>query len=273
MYFSSYFWLLMFQAPHLAQALYLGISFSYLRQSNPEVKSRAIAYIGPLHATGLFEFGQFGQFGLRIPEESASPHSARRATIERLPSEIVMRAFRFARPICFTQKQIHGSKVVNNPRSKHVCCCSVKLNAADLSKKLHKWTVHMAHPADGVDESCTSLAFATSGVLKGTRINLKVGWHENDWPGTNNNTVLSVFLLFHHTSVNSSLFAKLNWCQHPKNQNCKAQACPQMDVTTRGRIPASHDMAQTCSVYNETPAKSAKQPCLHCERMQGKQKT
>ena len=132
---------------------------------------------GPLGhwATGPLEFGQFGQFGLRIPEESASPHFARRVTIERLPSGIAMRAFRFARQICFTQNQIHDSKVVNNPRSKHFCCCSVKLNAADLSKKFHKRTVHMAHPADGVDESCTSLVFATSGVLKGTRINLKVG--------------------------------------------------------------------------------------------------
>ena len=67
--------------------------------------------------------------------------------------------------------------IVNNPRSKQFCCCSIKLNTADLSKKFHKWTVHAAHAADGVDESCTSLAFATSGVLKGTRINLKVGWH------------------------------------------------------------------------------------------------
>ena len=170
MYFSSCF-LLLFQAPHLAQALYPRIS-SDLRQSNPwEVESGAIGPLGHW-ATGPLEFGQFG---LRIPEESASPHFARRVTIERLPSGIAMRAFRFARQICFTQNQIHDSKVVNNPRSKHFCCCSVKLNAADLSKKFHKRTVHMAHPADGVDESCTSLVFATSGVLKGTRINLKVG--------------------------------------------------------------------------------------------------
>ena len=160
------------------------------------------------------------------------------------------------------------SKVVDNPRSKHFCCCSVKLNAADLSKKLHKRTVHMVHPADGVYESCTSLAFATSGVLKGTRINLEVGIsvRTTSLPQQEHSTVFHGFSVYIRRQQ-SLCYSGANTKQ---KLNYEAQACPQMDVTMRGRIPASHDTAQTCSIYNETPAM---QSFLHCRRMRGKQKT